>query len=240
MTSFTLFTLFVSYLERFLHIDANVFRLVAVIVIGLLGVALLFPSLGAKFETWINQVLQPLQNRLQGKGEGTGFGAGYVAGFSIGLVWAPCAGPILATIATLAATQSVNLQVVLVTLAYAVGLGIPLFLVSLGGSFLFARMRKLNKYTGRIQQVFGVIMIGVALLIYTNYDKTIQLKILEAFPSYGSLVNGVENNKIVSEQLDTLRGRKSRQESAEMGGNLRTWARRQSSPASRTGSTALP
>ena len=220
MTSFTLFTLFVSYLERFLHIDANVFRLVAVVVIGLLGLSLLFPALGARFESWVNQVLQPLQNRLQGKEEGQGFGAGYVAGFSIGLVWAPCAGPILATIATLAATQAVSFQVILVTLAYAVGLGIPLFLVALGGSVLFSRMRQVNRYTGRIQQVFGVIMIGVALLIYTNYDKTIQLKILQAFPSYGNLLNGVENNRIVSAQLDSLRGTKAREESGETGGKL--------------------
>jgi cytochrome c biogenesis protein CcdA/thiol-disulfide isomerase/thioredoxin len=206
MTSFSIFTLFVSYLERFLHIDPNVFRLVAVVIIGLLGLALLFPSLGAKFEVWVSQVLQPLQSRLQGGGEGSGFGGGYVAGFSIGLVWAPCAGPILATIATLAATQSVNFQVILVTLAYAVGLGVPLFLVSMGGSLIFARMRQFTKYTGRVQQVFGVIMIGVALLIYTNYDKTIQLKVLEAFPSYGNLVNGLENNKTVSDQLNTLKG----------------------------------
>ncbi len=220
MTSFTLFTLFVSYLERILHIDANVFRLMAVVIIGLLGISLLFPALGARFEAWINQVLQPLQNRLQGQGEGTGFGAGYVAGFSIGLVWAPCAGPILATIATLAATQSVSFQVILVTLAYAVGLGIPLLLVSLGGSVIFARMRKVNKYTGIIQQAFGVVMIAVALLIYTNYDKTIQLKILEAFPSYGNLLSGVENNKIVSDQLDSLRGTKATQATAGMGGKL--------------------
>jgi cytochrome c biogenesis protein CcdA/thiol-disulfide isomerase/thioredoxin len=206
MTSFSIFTLFVSYLERFLHIDPNVFRLIAVIIIGLLGLSLLFPSLGAKFEVWINNMLQPLQNRLQGNNQNQGFGGGYIAGFSIGLVWAPCAGPILATIATLAATQSVNFQVILVTLSYALGLGIPLFLVSLGGSFLFTRMRKFTQYTGRLQQVFGVVMICVALLIYTNYDKTIQLKILEAFPSYGNLFNGLETNKTVSAQLDALKG----------------------------------
>jgi cytochrome c biogenesis protein CcdA/thiol-disulfide isomerase/thioredoxin len=205
MTSFSIFTLFVSYLERFLHIDPNVFRLIAVIFIGLLGLSLLFPSLGAKFEVWINNLLQPLQNRLQGNSQNQGFGGGYIAGFSIGLVWAPCAGPILATIATLAATQSVNFQVILVTLAYALGLGIPLFLVSLGGSFLFTRMRKLTKYTGRLQQFFGVVMICVALLIYSNYDKTIQLKVLEAFPSYGNLFNGLETNKTVSQQLDALK-----------------------------------
>src|SRR5258708_2242517 len=183
MTSFSMFTLFVSYLERILHISPNAFRLVAVVIILFLGVSLLFPSLGAKFETWINNILQPLQSRLQGKEEGQGFGAGYIAGFSIGLVWAPCAGPILATIATLAATQSVNFQVLLVTLSYALGLGVPLFLVALGGSVIFARMRKMSRFTGLVQQAFGVVMIGVALLIYTNYDKTIQLKILEACPS---------------------------------------------------------
>ncbi|HUO57482.1 MAG TPA: cytochrome c biogenesis protein DipZ [bacterium] len=221
MTSFSLFTLFVSYLERILHIDANVFRLLAVAVIGLLGLSLLFPSLGARFEAWINRVLQPLQSRLRGKEEGRGFGAGYVAGFSIGLVWAPCAGPILATIATLAATQSVNFQVLLVTLSYALGLGIPLFLVSLGGSVVFARMRKVNRYTGLVQQAFGVIMIGVAALIYTNYDKTIQLKILEAFPSYGNLLSGLETNKTVSDQLDALRGRAPREETTlAMAGKL--------------------
>jgi hypothetical protein len=41
----------------------------AVVIIGLLGISLLFPALGARFEAWINQVLQPLQNKLQGQGE---------------------------------------------------------------------------------------------------------------------------------------------------------------------------
>ncbi len=206
MTSFSLFTLFVSYLERFLHLDPNLFRLVAVIFIGLLGLSLLFPSLGAKFEVWIGRTLQPIQNRLQGKGEGNGLAGGFVAGFSIGLVWAPCAGPILATIATLAATQSVNFQVILLTFAYALGLGIPLFLISLGGSLIFSRMRRFTRYTGRVQQAFGVLMIAMAILIYTNYDKTLQLKVLEVFPSYGNLVNGLETNKTVSQQLDALKG----------------------------------
>ncbi len=220
MTSFILFTLFISSLESFLNIGPNVFRLAAVVIIGLLGLSLLFPSLGAKFEVFISRVLQPLQNRLQGSREGAGFGAGYVAGFSIGLVWAPCAGPILATIATLAATRAVNFQVFLVTMAYGLGLGIPLFLVSLSGSLLFAKMRRVTKYTGRVQQVFGLIMICVALLIYTNYDKTLQLKILEVFPSYGNLVNGVENNKTVSDQLDALRGNGPRTVSTDASGSL--------------------
>lgn len=218
MTSFTIFTLSISYLEKIFHINANTFRFIAVVIIGLLGLSMLIPSLGTRFENFINQLLSPFQNRLQK--QGAGFGAGYVTGFSIGLVWAPCAGPILATIATLAATQAVNLQVILLTLAYVSGLGIPLFFFSLAGSAWFAKMRKVTKYTGIIQQVFGVIMIAAALLIYTNYDKTIQLKILNIFPSYGNFLSGIENNDLVSKQLNVLRGEKEMQPAIESTGNL--------------------
>ncbi len=206
MTSFTVFTLSISYLERIFHLDPNIFRLLAVIIIGLLGVSMLIPSLGARFEIFINHLLSPLQNKF--KKQGTGFWAGYGTGFSIGLVWAPCAGPILATIATLAATQAVDIRVVAITLAYVTGLGIPLFFISLAGSWCFSRMRQFTKYTGRVQQVFGVVMIAAALLIYTNYDKTIQIKILNLFPSYGNLFNKIENNETVAKELQALRGEK--------------------------------
>ena len=206
MTSFTVFTLSISYLEKIFHLDANIFRLLAVIIIGLLGISMMFPQLGVLFENFVNQVLSPFQNKIQKKG--MGFGAGYATGFSIGLVWAPCAGPILATIATLAATQAVDVKVVLVTVAYVFGLGIPLFFFSLAGSKVFGKMRQINKYTGIIQQVFGFIMIVTALLIYTNYDKVIQVKILEIFPSYGNFLSKVENNEQVAKQLQLLRGEK--------------------------------
>jgi cytochrome c biogenesis protein CcdA/thiol-disulfide isomerase/thioredoxin len=210
MSSFTLFTLFISYLESVLHINPNAFRLLAVLVLALLGISLLFPSLGARFEILVGRLVNPL-GRLQGTpgpGErrGTGFGAGYVAGFFMGILWTPCAGPILAAVATLAATRAVTLQVFMVTLAYVLGMGIPLFLVSLGGNVVFAKMRKFSKYTGMAQRVFGVVMILVAVMIYTNYDKTLQLKVLAAFPGYGHLLDGVENNQTVSTQLDSLRG----------------------------------
>ena len=110
MISFTVFTLFISYIVKIFPIDPNSLRLLATVIIGLLGLSLLIPSLGARFEVLINNVLGPLQSRF--KKEGNGLIAGLLTGFSLGLVWAPCAGPILATIATLAATQSVNIKVV--------------------------------------------------------------------------------------------------------------------------------
>lgn len=205
MTSFAIFTLSISYLEKIFHIDPNLFRTIAVIAIGLFGLSMMIPYLGMKIEDLINNLTAPFRNRIKGKG--TGFSGGYVMGFATGLVWAPCSGPILATVATLAATQEVNARVVMVTLAYVSGLGIPLFLFSLAGSWYFNAMSRFTRYAGRIQQAFGLVMIIAAVLIYTNYDKTVQLKILDIFPSYGNFITKIEDNKQVSEQLSLLQGR---------------------------------
>jgi cytochrome c biogenesis protein CcdA/thiol-disulfide isomerase/thioredoxin len=207
MTSFTIFTLTISYLEKIFHVDPNAFRTVAVIFIVFLGLFMLIPPLGVWFEDLMSSLLRPFQGKI--RKQGTGFTAGYVIGFSTGLVWAPCSGPILATIATLAATQEVNIKVVIITLAYVFGLGIPLFLFSLAGSRIFSAMRRFTKYTVRIQQAFGLVIIAAALLIYTNYDKALQLKILNVLPSYGKIFSGIENNPEVTNQLRALKGEKA-------------------------------
>ncbi|MBP9719209.1 MAG: redoxin domain-containing protein, partial [Candidatus Levybacteria bacterium] len=206
MISFALFTLTISYIVRIIPFDPNALRLFAVVVIGFLGITLVVPKL--------SQLLEGYVSRLSGMFGGandpsrTGFWGGLITGLALGLVWTPCAGPILATIATLAATTAVNAQVVLVTVVYVIGVGIPLFLFATLGRVLFTKSRVVSQYTGRIQQVFGVIMILTALAIYTNYDKTLQAKLLDAFPSYSNFVVGLESNDAVKNELDKLKGQK--------------------------------
>src|SRR5208283_3525252 len=57
MTSFTIFTLFISYIVKILPVNPNSLRLVATVIIALLGLSLLVPPLGAKFEIFINNLL---------------------------------------------------------------------------------------------------------------------------------------------------------------------------------------
>ena len=132
--------------------------------------------------------------------------SGFLTGLILGIVWSPCGGPILASIAVLAATGQVHFTVVLVTLAYVIGVGIPLFGFIYGGQQLVARTRFLSKYTGRIQQIFGVIMILMAVAIYFNVDKLLQAKLLETFPAIGNSFDAFENNSAVTNQLNALKG----------------------------------
>jgi len=202
MGSFAFFTLAIAYLVKIFHLDSNVLRLIAVFIIGFLGLSLVIPALSATLEILVSRVSGKLGG---GPSQSSGFWGGLLTGFSLGIIWSPCAGPILATIAALAATQAVSLRVVVLTLVYVSGVGVPLFIFASAGTWLFTRSRALSQYTGRIQQVFGVIMILTAISIYTNYDKVLQANLLNAFPVFSSSLTSFESNETLKKQLDALK-----------------------------------
>jgi len=204
LLSFGLLTLTISYIVKIIPFDPEILRYIAVIVIGLLGFTLIVPKLSALPEGYVS--------RFSGKFGGLdrsqhpGLVSGFITGLALGVVWTPCAGPILATIATLAATQSVNLNVILVTATYIIGVGIPLFIFATLGKYIFTKSRVLTKYTGRIQQIFGVVMVVTAILIATNYDKVLQAKLLDFFPSYGNFLINLESSDNIKQELKNLKG----------------------------------
>ncbi|MBI2641213.1 cytochrome c biogenesis protein DipZ, partial [Candidatus Roizmanbacteria bacterium] len=213
ITSFALFTLTISYIVKIIPFDPNVLRLFAVVVIGFLGLTLVIPKLTELLEGWVSQISGKFAGLTQSKDQAMpagrhGFRGGIVTGLALGIVWSPCAGPILATIATLAATQSVNLGIIVVTIVYVVGVGIPLFIFATVGSKIFSQSRVLSPYTGVIQKFFGIVMILTALAIFTNYDKVLQAKLLDLFPSYANFLIKLESNPAVKDQLNILKGKK--------------------------------
>ena len=201
--SFSIFTLSISYLVHLFNLDPNIIRTVAVLIIGFLGLTMVIPALSAKFEIFVGRLANIFGQNNNG---GSDFLAGLITGLTLGLVWSPCAGPILASVAALAATGQVSLNVVLVTIFYVTGVGIPLFLFAYGGQKLITNLKGLNKFTAKIQSGFGVLMILAALAIYSGYDQTLQLALLNRFPALGNLVNGFEKSSIVTNQLNTLTG----------------------------------
>ena len=203
MLSFTVFTLSASFLVKQLHLDPNILRFLAVAVIIFLGLTMIIPSLLVKFELFVSSLANAISKSPTKVS--SGFLAGFITGISLGIVWTPCAGPILAAIAALAATGQVTLAVVLVTLAYVSGVGVPLFMIAFGGAKLIAKAKNINKYTGKIQQAFGVVMILSAIAIFTNYDQTLQLQLIAKFPALGTAVNGFENSNLVTNQLANLK-----------------------------------
>jgi cytochrome c biogenesis protein CcdA/thiol-disulfide isomerase/thioredoxin len=216
--SFTVLTLTVSGLESSLGLDPNILRKVAVIVLLILGISMVIPKASQWLEARISRISGKFGNL--GKNQRRDFNGGFITGLALGIVWSPCSGPILASIATLASTNKVSIQVVLVTLFYVAGVSIPLFVFALGGQRLLVKSKKLSRFTGKIQIVSGVVLLMTAVAIYTNYDKTIEANLLNSIPSYSNSLTRIESTKSVTDALNKLKGKSSSSSSSQINSNL--------------------
>lgn len=199
IASFTVFTLTLTALVQATGISPDILRYISLSLIILFGLTLIFPRLEHLFAR-LAAPLTRIGNSFEKSGQSkTGFVSGLLLGSALGLVWAPCAGPILATITTLVATNAVTWQAVLVTLAYSFGTALPMFLIISGSKTVLSYVQKITPYTETIRKFFGLLMIVSALAIALHLDVTLQQMTLKYFPSLK-----IEDNQLVKNELDSL------------------------------------
>lgn len=201
--SFALFTVFATFIVQSLGVDINLLRYIAAGILALLGLMLLFPGLQNKINSMI-KMPQLSSERKQG------FGGGLATGATLGLIWAPCAGPILAAVITLAATAQAGLGSFLIVLSYALGTGIVMLIIILASRELLEKVKVIYKHLDKIHRAFGILVIIAALGIATGYDRKVQSYIIEATPEgWTSFLQSFEENDVVLEALDSLENKES-------------------------------
>ena len=98
---------------------------------------------------------------------------GYLGSLLVGVVfaagWTPCVGPILASILLYASTADSLLSGIALLGAYSVGFAIPFLLISLGLAKFLERYKKLKKHMRWISIIGGLFLIGVGILMMTDY-----------------------------------------------------------------------
>ncbi len=181
---FTVVGLTLSVITASLNLSPDVIRKVAVIALGIFGIFMIWPTPFEKITSYLSK-FTTVASGLSGK-VGNGNLSGFVLGLTLGLIWTPCAGPVLGSILTLIATQNNLAQAGILMVSYAIGAGIPMLLIAYGGQIITSKIRIIANYTTIIQQVFGVVIILLALAIFFQYDLIIQAKILE-FYDFGGL-----------------------------------------------------
>ena len=212
VVSFSLFTLVLSSLVQILGIPPNALRVAAVVTILAFGLVMLVPKFRDVFELAISKIANKRgggQRGCQRDSEQTqskGFFGGLIVGFSLGLVWTPCVGPIIASVISLAITQSIDGGAVLIILTYSIGTSIPMLAIILGGKSLLKRIPVLSRNPAAVQRVFGVLMILMAVAIGFEWDRKFQAGILRVFPNYGAGLTAFENIDSIQKVLDTRSG----------------------------------
>src|ERR1043165_1093153 len=91
--------------------------------------------------------------------------------FSAG--WAPCVGPVLGAILTLALNGgSISTGISLLS-AYSAGLAIPFLLAALGLGWVSLTLRKYSKVMRYVEVAMGVILVGVGIMLFAGIFERI-------------------------------------------------------------------
>jgi cytochrome c biogenesis protein CcdA/thiol-disulfide isomerase/thioredoxin len=220
--SFSFFTLAMTAIVQATGISPDIFRYIALGIIILFGLTMIIPffenkftiltariaRIGSAIEEHVTHSSSPVK-ATEDTPEGTQssksnikteFISGLIIGIALGLIWTPCAGPILATITTLAATEGITLTAILIILAYSIGAALPMLLISFGSTKIIKSTTSLAPYAHTIRQMFGIIIVVAAVGILFHADIFIQEKIAQFFPNIT-----LENNPLLHKELNMLK-----------------------------------
>ncbi len=167
----------------FLGISNDTLRTIAGIVLFFCGAALFFETAYEKLSAKIQPMLAKLGTSVSGSSAiKTDALSGLAVGASLGLVWTPCAGPILATIITLAARTSDYVTTALLFFAYAVGAALPMLAIAYGSRHLQEKLRSAGRWQSILNKTFGLLIMAAAIGILTGYDQIVQVWLVSHLP----------------------------------------------------------
>jgi cytochrome c biogenesis protein CcdA/thiol-disulfide isomerase/thioredoxin len=201
--SFTFATVALVYVLDALGLPDDLLRTLAIVVLLVFGATLLVPPLAARVEGGLSAIAARLGAR-PASASGDGFSSGLLVGVSLGLVYAPCAGPILAGVITVSASQPFTAGRLAVALAYGVGSAVVLYLLMVGGRRLTAPLARRG---GALQMAMGAVMVVVALAMLNDYDLRFQSTIAKDLPAFlVTPTQGLEKTSAAQRALADVRG----------------------------------
>ncbi|MFL5952817.1 MAG: cytochrome c biogenesis protein DipZ [Gaiellaceae bacterium] len=191
IVSFSVFTLFASWLLQQLGLPQDLLRNLAIALLFVMAGVLLLP----RAALWLERSLAVF-SRLRPARAGNGF----FLGATLGLVVVPCAGPFLAAISTAAARENFGGRTIAATLAYAIGAAIPMLAIARGGREASARIRL---HAEQLRMASGVVIALVAFGLVFHLDDNLA----RLTPGYTDfLQRKIENNASAKRELAKVRG----------------------------------
>lgn len=183
--TFAVVALVFSAFTSFLGLSPDALRRGAAVLLLVFGVLMVWPAPFQLLALYAGGWLGRLANAPAGAGDGPL--GGLVLGASLGAVWTPCAGPVLASILTLIATEPPGINTVWLLLSYALGAALPMLAIAYGGQYATTRVRQIARHAHRLQQVFGVLIVMLALAMLFEVDGLATSWLVQAFEQFFSL-----------------------------------------------------
>ena len=202
--TFTIAIVALAQLVQGVGLASGAARSLAVIVLIGFGLVLMIPELAERIQAPLSRLA-----RFGPKTRGTGFWSGLAVGGALGFVCAPCAGPILAAVTSVSASNGASARVVLVALSYSAGLASVMLLYGLGGRAVLDRVRR-HARGHVVERSLGAVLILTGVLMAFNVDVRFEEALAKDTSLPAILVDptrALENSSAVQNRLASLRPR---------------------------------
>lgn len=171
VTSFSLFTYLFTRLFSLLGATPSGLRYASILLIACCGFVMITSYLSDLFGRWTNSVAETgLEWEKRGEAKGGGFYSGLLLGGLLGLVWVPPVGFILAALTALAVAHKIEAHIMLMALAYSLGVAIPFLMIAYGQARFRSTPPFLTASAEKIRIIFGWFLLATAIALAFDLD----------------------------------------------------------------------
>jgi len=182
--SFVAIGIFVATIGFAIGLDTDVFRVIAGVLLVLIGLVLIVPPLQEAVATVASPV-SAWASATFGGGSASGLSGQFGVGVLLGAVWSPCVGPTLGAAAVLASQGKDLGQVAATMLAFGIGAALPMLLLGTLSRQMMLNMRgRLMSAGGPMKAALGVVLVVVGVLVVTGLDKRAEAVLVAASPEW--------------------------------------------------------
>jgi cytochrome c-type biogenesis protein len=115
------------------------------------------------------------------------FAGAYVMGLAFAFGWTPCIGPVLATVLTLAASESSLWTGIKLLFIYSLGLGVPFILAAIAVRPFLGFMKRFKRHFETLEKVMGLLLVVTGLLFVFGAQNWFSQWMIENFPALGRI-----------------------------------------------------
>ena len=165
-------------------LDPGTVRLVAAVLMIVLGLVLLLPALQRRFAS-LTAGVGGVGHNLLGRFAFDSLPGQFALGAVLGLSWSPCVGPTLGAASVLASQGRDLAQVSTLMLVFGLGAALPLAAIGFGARSLSVHFR--NRLIAGAQtstRVLGGLFLTIGILILLGYDKAIETWVVSHSPQW--------------------------------------------------------
>lgn len=180
VTGFAVFTLLGSAALAAIGLPEDFLRWAGLVVLVLVGLGLMLSPLGRVLQRPFQRLPTAFIGNVPGGRPGRLGGNAFVLGLGLGTLYVPCAGPVLAAISIAGNTGHVSGGIAVLTVAFSIGVGVPLLVFAMAGDRLSRRLSTYRRRSSAFRVAGGLVMVLLAFALTFNLTDALQ----RVVPSY--------------------------------------------------------